>query len=228
MFEEASYVVYAAANARQAVAFTMRLLPDVVLIQVDTADTLAVVAQLGGGSSTRDIPVVVLTASLHSSDAHRARAAGGVTLLPHTADIEVLIGEVDTLIPDAPRAQRMLQRRLLDLRELARYYTPDAEGQASLRRLIHHLQVAVFAVDQGGHCIAASQGATLLTGYSSVELRTTAVLHAAFAHGDDFLADRHQAGTTTITTRAGQDVVVHTATLAEVMPGFHVAAFAAA
>ena len=61
MFEEAGYVVYAAANARQAVAFTIRLLPDVVLIQVDTANTLDVVARLTGGSSTRDIPVVVLT-----------------------------------------------------------------------------------------------------------------------------------------------------------------------
>jgi CheY-like chemotaxis protein len=228
VFEEAGYVVYAAANARQAVAFTLRLLPDVVLVQVDTVDTLALVAQLADGSSTRDIPVVVLTASLHSSDARRARAAGGVTLLPHTADIEVLIGEVDTLIPDAPRAQRMLKRRLLDLRELARYYTPGEEGQASLRRVINHLQVAVLAVDEGGHCIAASEGAALLTGYSCLELRTTSVLHAAFGYEDDFVADRHDARTTTITTRAGENLVVHAATLAEVMPGFHVAAFAAA
>lgn len=228
VFEEAGYVVYAAANERQAVAFAIRLLPDVVLIEVDTANTLDVVARLADDSSTRDIPVVVLTASLHSSDAHRARAAGGVTLLPHTADMEVLIGEVDTLIPDAPRAQRMLKRRLLDLRELARYYTSDAEGQASLRRVIDHLQVAVFAVDEGGHCIAASEGAALLTGYSSLELRTTSVLHAAFGHGGVSLPDRDDARTTTITTRAGEDVVVHAATLAEVMPGFHVAAFAAA
>ena len=232
VFEEAGYVVYAAANARQAVAFTLRLLPDVVLIRADTANTLDVVEQLTGDSSTHDIPVVVLTASLHSSDAQRARAAGGVTLLPHTADIEVLIGEVDTLIPDAPRAQRMLKRRLLDLRELARYYTPDAEGQANLRHVIDHLQVAVFAVDEAGHCIAASEGAALLTGYSCLELRTDSVLHAAlhaaFGHGEDFLPDRHDAGTTTITTRAGENLVVHAATLAEVMPGFHVAAFAAA
>ena len=227
VFEEAGYVVYAAANARQAVAFTLRLLPDVVLIEVDTANTLDVVARLADNSSTRDIPVVVLTPSLRSSDAQRARAAGGVVLLPHTADMEVLIGEVDTLIPDAPRARRMLKRRLLDLRELARYYSPDAEGQASLRRVIDHLQVAVLAMDKGGQCIAASEGATALTGYSRLELRTTSVLHAAFGWVDDLLANRHDAGTTTITTRAGE-MVVHAATLAEVMPGFHVAAFAAA
>ena len=149
-------------------------------------------------------------------------------LLPHTADIEVLIGEVDTLIAVAARARRTLKRRLLDLQELARYYTPDADGQASLRRLIDHLQVAVFAVDEQGHCIAASEGATMLTGYSRLQLLTTSVFQAAFGCEDDFLADRHDAGTTTITTRAGEDVMVHAATVAEIMPGFHVAAFAAA
>jgi hypothetical protein len=52
-------------------------------------------------------------------------------------------------------------------------------------------------------------------------------LEAAFGCGDDVQADRRDAGTTTIATRAG-DMVVHAATLAKVMPGFHVAAFAAA
>jgi CheY-like chemotaxis protein len=228
VFQEAGYVVYSAGDARGAVAFTIRRLPDVVVMQVDAVNTFDVVARLGDGSSTHDIPVVVLTPSLHSADAQRASAAGAVILLPHTADIEVLIGEVDTLIAVAPRARRILKRRLLDLQELARYYPSDAEGQASLRRLIDHLPVAVFAMDHEGNCIAASEGAALLTGYSRLELRKTAVLRAAFGCGDDISADRDDAGTTTINNRAGQDVMVHAATLAEVMPGFHLAAFAAA
>jgi len=227
VFQEAGYVVNAAADNREAVAFTIRGLPDVVLMQLDAVNALDVVAQLAGGSSTHDIPVVMLTPSLHSFDAHRASAAGAVTLLPHAADIEVLVGEVDTLIPVALRARRMLKRRLLDLQELARHYTPDAEGHASLRRLINHMQAAVLAMDEGGHCIAASEGATLLTGYSRLELGKTSVLQAAFGCGEDAQADRHDAGTTTITTRTG-DMVVHAATLTEVMPGFHVATFAAA
>ena len=227
VFEEAGYVVYAAANERQAVAFTSRLLPDVVVMQVDAPNPVDVVARLADASSTRDIPVVVLTTSFHSPDAQRARAAGGVTVV-HTADLEVLIGEVESLIAVEARARRALKRRLLDLRELARYYTPDADGQASLRRLIDHLQVAVFAVDERGQCIAASEGVTLLTGYSRLQLLTTSLFHAAFGCKDDFLGDRHDAGTTTITTRTGEDVMVHAAAVAEILPGFHVAAFAAA
>jgi CheY-like chemotaxis protein len=228
VFEEAGYVVYAAANARHAMALTPRLLPDVVLIQEDTANGLAMAAQLAGGSSTREIPVVVLTASLHSRDAHRARAAGGVTLLPHTADIEVLLGEVDTLIPDAARAQRMLKRRLLDLQELARFYRSDMDGQRHLRRLIDHLQIAILAVDASGHCIAASEGATKLTGYSRLQLQMPSVFQSAFGRGYEVQEERADARTTTITTRTGQDVLVYAATVAEILPGFHVAAFAAA
>jgi PAS domain-containing protein len=98
------------------------------------------------------------------------------------------------------RGGRSNATSLRDLQELARYYTPDADGQASLRRLIDQLQVAVFAVDERGHCIAASEGVTMLTGYSRLQLLTTSLFQAAFGCKDDFLRDRHDAGTATITT----------------------------
>jgi len=233
-FEEAGYAVYAAADQRQAVAFATRLLPDVVVVQMDTPDTLDILARLSEGSSTYDIPVVVLASSLQSTEARRARETGGVTLLAHSDESDVLVGEVDTLIAAAPRAQRTLKRRLLDIKELARYYTPDSEGQNRLRHLIDRLQVAILAVDEQGHCIAASQGATMLTGYSRLQLLTTPVFQAGFDGGQvtdecwrGFLANRDYAWTTTITNRAGKDVTVHAAAV-EIMPGFHVAAFAAA
>jgi PAS domain S-box-containing protein len=202
---------------------------------MDEPETLDVLAGLSDESSTSDIPIVVLTPSLHSTEARRARAAGGVALLAHLAGVDVLVGEVDTLIATPRRAQRTLTRRLLDLQELAQYYTQNAEGQARLRCLIDHLQVAILAVDEQGHCIAASQGATSLTGYSHLQLLTSSVFHASFAGGQisderwrGFLANRQFAGTTTITNRAGENVTVHAAAVAEIMPGFHVAAFVAA
>jgi hypothetical protein len=85
-----------------------------------------------------------------------------------TADIPVVVGDVDSLIAFAPRGPRALKRRLLDLRELARYYSPDAEW--------------------GG-----------------------------------LLANQQSPGTTTITTRAGENVAVHAASVAEILPGVHVA-----
>jgi PAS domain S-box-containing protein len=234
LFEEAGYAVYTAADQRQAVSFTTRLLPDVVVVQMETSNTLDILGRLKQGSSTHDIPVVVLTSSLQSIEAHRAREAGGVALLAHSDEGDVLVGEVDTLIAAAPRAQRALNRRLLDIKELARYYTPDAEGQAHLRHLIDRLQIAILAVDEQGRCIAASQGATTLTGYSRQQLMTTSVFQAGFDGGHEsderwrgFLTNRHCAWTTTITNPAGEDVAVHAAAV-EIMPGFHLAAFAPA
>jgi PAS domain S-box-containing protein len=234
MFEEAGYVVHSATDSGQALSTSRRLLPDVVLAMTGPADALGLVTGMSEDSNTQDIPVVVLTASLQSSDARRAREAGAITLLAHPDESDVLVGEVDTLVAVAPRAQRILKRRLLDLRELARHYTPDAEGQTSLRRLIDRLQVAIFAVDRDGHCIAASRGATTLTGYSRLQLLTASVFQAGFAGGNvstqrwqDFLASRAYAGTTTITNRAGADVAVHAAAVAEILPGLHVAAFVA-
>jgi len=234
LFEEAGYAVYAAADQLQAVMFTSRLLPDVVVVQMGTPDTLDILARLSEGSNTYDIPVVVLTSSLESTEARRAGEAGGVTLLAQSAEGDVLVSEVDMLIAAAPQAQRTLKRRLLDIRELARSYTPDKTGQARLRHLIDRLQVAILAVDEQGHCIAASQGATLLTGYSRLQLLTTSVLQAGFDGGQvsderwrGFLANRNYAWTTTITNRAGEDVTVHAAAV-EIMPGLNVAAFAPA
>jgi CheY-like chemotaxis protein len=235
VFEEAGYVVYVAADRQQAMALATRMLPDVVVVQMEISVTLDILAQLPEGSSTSDIPIVVLTSSLHSSDACRARQAGGVVLLAHGGEVDVLVGEVDTLIASPARAQRMLKRRLLEIRDLARFYPPDGAGRDLLRQLIGRLEVAIFAIDAEGHCIAASLGATTLTGYSRPQLLTATVFHAAFAGGHvsnerwrGFLALRQYAGTTTITNRAGEDVIVHAAAAAEIMPGFHVAALVAA
>jgi PAS domain S-box-containing protein len=231
VFEEAAYVVYAAEDRRQGVALATRLLPDAVVVQTEALETLDTVAWLSAEPSTCDIPVIVLMSSLESTDARRVRAAGGVTLLAHADDVEALVGEVDTLVAVVPRAKRALKRRLLDLHELAQHYTPDGDGQARLRRLIDHLQVAIFAVDDEGHCIAASQGATALTGYSRRQLLNTSVFQSGFAGGQvsderwqHFLANRHYDGTTTITNRAGEDVMVHAAAVAAILPGVHVAA----
>jgi CheY-like chemotaxis protein len=233
-FEEAGYAVYAAADQRQAVAFTTRLLPDVVVVAMETPDALEILVRLAAGPTTRDIPIVVLTTSLQSSDARRTLDAGAVMLLAHAADVDLLVGEVDTLIAGTPRAQRTLKRRLLDIQELARFYPPDHDGRYRLRQLIDGLQVAIFALDAQGHCIAASQGAAQLTGYSRVQLLTTPVFDSGFGGGHlfdqgwrDFLAARHYEGTTTITTRAGEDLQVHAAAMAEIMPGVHLAAFTA-
>jgi PAS domain S-box-containing protein len=231
VFEEAGYTVYAAADQQQAVAFTARLLPDVVVVATATPDTFEVVMRLSADATTQDIPIVVLTPSLHSVAARRTREAGGVMLLAHKTEVDVLVGEVDTLLATAPRARRSLKRRLLDLQELARFCTePDHDGQARLRAIIDRLQVAIFAVDAEGHCVAASSGATRLTGYSRQQLVTASAFGAdgpgATAHWRRILAAAAQAETTMITTSAGEHLPVHAAVIADVFPGVSVVALA--
>jgi len=235
LFEDAGYTAYAAGDGHQAVALVARLLPDVVVVQMDAPDGLDVLMRLREDAGAADIPVVVLTAWIESAHAQRVRALGGVPLAPDATDIKALVGEVGSLIVVAARGARALKRRLLDLRELARYYSPDAEGRAQLRRLIDQLQVAIFAVDEHGHCIAASEGLTTLTGYSRLQLLSRSVFEIGFVPGHvsdarwrGFLANRQSPGVTSITTRAGEDIAVHAASVTEILPGFHVAAFAAA
>ena len=235
VFEEAGYDVHAADEPSRATEMSSRLLPDVVVVQMAIIPTLDLLHHLPEDENTRDIPIVVLTSSLHSDDAERARAGGGVVLLDHATEVDVLVGEVDYLIAVPARAQRMLKRRLLEIRELAKFYTPDDEGQERFRHVIGRLEVAIFAVDGEGHCVAASQGATILTGYSRPQLLTASVFHVAFANGQvssdrwrNFLELRQYSGTTTITNQAGEHVIVHAAAAAEIMPGVHLAALVAA
>ena len=101
VFEEAGYSVHAAADPCQSLAFTSRLLPDVVLVQIDAPGVLDLLAGLSAASSTSDIPVAVLTSSLQSAQARRARAAGGVTLRARPDDVAGLVGKVDALIATA-------------------------------------------------------------------------------------------------------------------------------
>jgi PAS domain S-box-containing protein len=235
VFEEAGYAVYAAIDTHQGAAFATRLLPDAIVVHGDVPDVTGLLETLKETPGTRNIPVLVVTPALESIAAREARAAGAITLTIHRGDVDLLVDEVDALTASGPRAQRTLKRRLLDLQELARYYTQDADGQAALRRLIDGLHVAIFALDEDGRCIAASDGATALTGYSRGQLLRSTVFQPEFAEGQmsdvrwrGFLTNRQYTGTTTITNRAGELVTVHAAAVAEIMPGFHIAAFAAA
>jgi PAS domain S-box-containing protein len=233
VFEEAGYRVYAAAAERKAVSLTARLLPDVVVVQSERADSLDAWAALSDTPITSDIPVVVITSADQGAEA-RAYAPEGVTLLPDPHDVDALVGQVDTLVESGPRAQRWLRRRLLKLRRLGRYSARNSEAQALLRHLIDHLQIALLALDEQCRCIAVSRGVTSLTGYARTRLIGASLFDSDFPGGQlstecwrRFLAHRHYAATTSITSYSGEDVTVHVAAVAGILPGFHAAAFAA-
>jgi CheY-like chemotaxis protein len=145
VFEKAGYVAYAAGDHRQAVAFATRLLPDVVVLAVETPDTLDILMRLSAGPTTRNIPLIVLTPSELTTSVRDTRNASGIILVADSLDLDVLASVADALIEAGPRARRTLKRRLLDIQELARFYPPDRSVQAHLQQFIDRLQVAMFA-----------------------------------------------------------------------------------
>ena len=198
LFEEAGYSVFAAGDPCQALAFSTRLLPDVLLVQMEAAETLELLARLTEASSTCDIPVVVLTRSLQSPDARLARAAGGVTVFPRPDPRRCTgrrsryadrCGAARAAHAQAPASRPPGDRAVLLTRcrgtgAAASPDRPSAGGDIRGRRT--------------GHCVAASQGATRLTGYSRLQLLTTSVFQSGFAGGHlsdegwrGFLTKRH-------------------------------------
>jgi hypothetical protein len=95
---------------------------------------------------------------------------------------------------------------------------------------VRHLLMA-FMNEHGRVPTPADNG---MSGGFAREVGTVMVFDAGFAGGQmsdarwrSFLAARHYAGTATITTHAGEDLPVHAAAVAEILPGVHVAALAA-
>ena len=65
---------------------------------------------------------------------------------------------------------------LLTLRKFGTHFKPDADAQQRVRAIIDRLQVAVLALDEQGRYVAASPGASSLTGYSHGELLTMSIV----------------------------------------------------
>src|SRR3954466_2638196 len=78
LLQSAGYTVVSATNAESGVALTKSERPDLVLmdIQLPGMDGLEATALLKGDESTRDIPVIALTALAMKGDQERIIAAG--------------------------------------------------------------------------------------------------------------------------------------------------------
>ena len=78
LLESASHEVMTAADAEEGLARARAEMPDLILmdIQLPGMDGLEATAQLKRDESTRDIPVIALTALAMKGDEERIRAAG--------------------------------------------------------------------------------------------------------------------------------------------------------
>ena len=98
------YQVHAAADGEQAREMAMRMLPDLVVLDVmmPKMDGLEVLAALKAHPETRDIPVVMLTAKASDSDVWQGWQAGADYYITKPFDLDELMRFIGYLQVNAP------------------------------------------------------------------------------------------------------------------------------
>ena len=232
LFEEAGYAVYAVADSTDAIDVARGRLPDVVVMELARpgADR-EILRHWSEDPLISSIPIV-LVGSVSNLDVP-ARTAGPISLLGKSMGPEGVLAEVDALISATPRERlvvRQLRRALLMLREVGQRVTPDEDAQERVRSLIDRLQVAVLALDAGGHYVAVSRGAATLTGYARAELIGKSIFDTGLAVNrrvsagwEEFLA-RKQDDAKTLTLDSSRNVANILTEFATILPGLHAAA----
>lgn len=238
VFEEAGYAVSAVAEGPAAIAVVPQTLPDVIVMEmiVPGADGFEILQRAREASLTSDIPVVVVTASLHFDLPARARASGAVLVLAKPTTVDALLAAVDDVMAAVPReklARRRLTRALMMIRTFAKQCAPDADAQQRIRTFIDRLQVAVLAIDERGRYVAASRGATTITGYSRRQLLEMSVFDTTFGAGlplaqpwQEAQPDRNATADIAIQDASGKRIPVHM-TFDSIFANMHAAAIVA-
>jgi PAS domain S-box-containing protein len=188
LFEEAGYRVSATADGPTAIAVVQQALPDVLVMEltIPGADGFEILRQLRETPLTADTPAIVATASVHFDLPARARASGAVLVLTKPMTVDALLSALDDVMAAIPReklVRRRLTRALSMIHTFAKQCAPDAQVQQRIRSFIDRLQVAVLAIDEQGQCVAASRGATAITGYSRAQLLRMSVFDTTLGRG---------------------------------------------
>lgn len=175
LLEEAGYLVSSAKDGPAGIALAQQTLPDVLVTElvVPAADGFDILRQLRETPLTADIPVIVVTASVHFDLWSRARASGAMLVLAKPTTVDDILSALDDVMTSTPR-ERLLRRRLaralLVIRAYGKQCASIADAEDRIRAFIDRLQVAVLAIDEQGRCVAASRGATTMTGFSRTAL----------------------------------------------------------
>ncbi len=96
------YQVATANNGIEAVAMTRELRPDVVLLDVmmPLMDGLEVASTLRRDRATREIPIVMLSARAAEEDVWSGWQAGAASYLTKPIEHEMLVSELERVLPD--------------------------------------------------------------------------------------------------------------------------------
>ena len=238
LFEQAGCTVYAADEDPAGIAMAQHHLPDVVVAEgsAQTPTAFDTLGQLRAARLTANIPVVVITSSVHFDMPVHTRAPGTILVLARPVDPDKLIGaamELASITPPERSVRRQLTRTLLALRKCAAHMKPDVDVQQRVRALIDRLQVAVLALDEQGRYVAASAAASELTGYAQHELLAMSIFDSQLDSDVVFQRDKwpncleaEQEGMTATVRLGKRRTRTMKAAFVTIVPGLHAAAIA--
>lgn len=246
ILESVGYQVADGGSVAAAAASLRHVRPDVVLTDwlLPDGDALAVCALLRSRRATRHVPLVGATGlGLDAAQSAQARECGCVAVLEKPVDPDTLLRALHgALEEEAARRVRVAVTRMTRYARRAQGAgrgtgAPDVLA-ALLTRAAANTDAAVVlvAADDSARYVAASDTTLDLTGYEPGELVAMTVWDltppkdSAQAHRlwRQFLTAGVQEGRYVVQRRDGGTVEAHYCGIANVLPGLHVGALAAA
>jgi PAS domain S-box-containing protein len=249
VLESVGYSVEAAASVRAAAALIDLKSPHVVLTdwRLPDGDGYDVAAALRAHHASRRTPLVAVTGVSMSPDMAadvRARGFASIVLKPASPDAVLAAirsaSELATARQLRAAAQRL--RRYVQAARQAQSRSESAPVPLDAGTLITRAasrsgsHVALLLADDAAHYVAAAGGACELTGYRPEELLTLSVWDLTPPSNESsgeslwssFIASGRQEGRYLVRRRDGIPIEAQYCAIANVVPGLHVSAMAAA
>lgn len=244
VFESIGYRVSEGDGVQDGVRLAGMGKPDAVLTdwRLSDGNALELCRALHHHAATRQVPIVAATGmSLSPEDVARARALGCLEVLTKPVDIDALAASIGRALATA--TGRRLRATALRAERFATRHRRERADQAEIASLmVAHASraarpdIALIVANDQGHYLAANDGAASLTGYETEELTKLSVWDItpmpeavrAQELWTRFIRSGNQEGEFVVRRRDGAPVHAHYVAVANIAPGLHLSALAAA
>ena len=143
------YITHTATNGRQAVHLTQTLLPDMVLLDIMLPEMSGydVCTQLKADATTRDIPVVFISALNQELGKVQAFAVGGVDYISKPFQVKEILARIETHLTLRRLQQRLEEKNLALQQQIAERTRADENLQhyAERLRILHEIDQSILA-----------------------------------------------------------------------------------
>ncbi len=176
--EQENYEVLIATSGEKALDRVSFIIPDLILLDImmPGIDGYETCLQLKSRSSTKDIPIIFLSALSETFDKVRAFSIGGVDYLTKPVEPEELLVRVKTHIR-INHLEKQLQETNRELEDRVRERTAELiqanlslqEREEFFRTIFDHSPIGTILLDNGGNIVIANKAIVEIFGVPSAE-----------------------------------------------------------